>query len=269
MSSRASTLGAAQAGSQRAGESPPLRRGLRSEAEVWHFIRVLVLHQFALSPFCDKVRRILHYKRRAYETREVPPTETLVRLRRLNPAGKVPVLEHDGHVVSDSSAIARYLEQVFPDPPVYPVDPRERALCHVLEDWADESLYFFELWLRFAVRENAGEWSERITRSEPPLVRQATERALPTLMRNVLKAQGLGRKAPGAVLEELDRHLESLDAWLVDDWLVAAHLTVADVAAYSQLACVGETDEGAALLARRPRVLAWMERVNGATSPAV
>ena len=57
----------------------------------------LVLHQFEVSPFCDKVRRVLHFKHKSFETREVPPTETLVRLRRLNPTGKVPVLEH-GHV---------------------------------------------------------------------------------------------------------------------------------------------------------------------------
>ena len=74
---------------------------------------VLVLHQFEVSPFCDKVRRVLHYKRKPYETREVPPTETLTRLRRLNPVGKVPVLEHGDVTVSDSSAISRYLDEQF------------------------------------------------------------------------------------------------------------------------------------------------------------
>ena len=238
--------------------------------DLWHRGGVLVLHQFEVSPFCDKVRRVLHYKRRPYETREVPPTETLVRLRRINPAGKVPVLEHDGTVVSDSSDIARYLDETFPDPPIYPESARDRALCHFIEDWADESLYFVELWLRFGVRENAPEWSRRASHSEPPLIRRATEAALPTLMRNVLKAQGIGRKSPEAVLDDFDRHLSAIDAWLDDgEWLVGDRLTIADIATYSQLACAGETDEGASLLARRPRVLAWMERVNGATSPAV
>ncbi len=231
---------------------------------------MLVLHQFEVSPFCDKVRRVLHYKRRPYETREVPPTETLVRLRRLNPVGKVPVLEHDGTVVSDSSNIARYLDEVFPDPPIYPKSVRDRALCHFLEDWADESLYFFEMGLRFGVRENAPEWSRRASHSEPPLIRRATEAALPTLMRNVLKAQGIGRRDPEAVIEELERHLDALEVWLLEGaWLVGDRLSIADIASYSQLACAGETDEGASLLARHPGVLAWMERVNGATSPAV
>lgn len=231
---------------------------------------MLVLHQFEVSPFCDKIRRVLHYKRRPYETREVPPTETLVRLRRLSPVGKVPVLEHNGNVVSDSSEIARYLERVFPDPPIFPDGARERALAHFIEDWADESLYFFELWLRFGVRENADEWSRRASQSEPPLIRRATEAAMPTLMRNVLRAQGLGRRSAEDVLSELDRHLDAIDTWLGDDeWLVGARLSIADIATYSQLACAGETDEGASILAKHPRVLAWMERVNGATAPSV
>lgn len=229
---------------------------------------VLVLHQFEVSPFCDKVRRVLHFKRKPYEIREVPPTETLLRLKRLNPVGKVPVLEHGSMVVSDSSEIARYLDEVFPEPPLFPVSPRERALAHMIEDWADESLYFFEIWFRFGLRENAGEWSRRTSESEPPLLRAATQRALPTLMRNVLKQQGLGRKAPEVVLEEYQRHLGSVDAWLDgQEWLVGDQPSIADIAVYSQLACAAETGEASALLAEHPALLGWMERVNAITSP--
>lgn len=230
---------------------------------------MILLYQSEVSPFCDKVRRVLHYKRRPFEIHEVPRTETLTRLRRMNPAGKVPVLEHDGSIIADSSDIVRYLEAAFPDPPVFPASARERALCHLLEDWADEGLYFVELWLRFGVRDNAEEWSRRASHSEPPLIRRATEAALPTLMRNVLKAQGTGRKPADVVLADFDRHLDALDTWLDSEWLVGSALSIADIATYSQLAFAGETDEGASLLARRPRVLAWMERVNGATSPPV
>lgn len=240
-----------------------------SGLDLWHREDVILLHQFEVSPFCDKVRRVLHYKRRPYEIREVPRAEALVRLRRLNPAGKVPVLEHDGTVVSDSSEIVRHLEAAFPDPPVFPSQPRERAICHILEDWADESLYFVQLWLRFGVRENAEEWSRRASHSEPPLIRRAAEAALPTLMRNVLRAQGTGRKPAASVLADFDRHLDALDCWLEGDWLIGNQLTIADIATYSQLAYASETDEGANLLAKRARLLAWMERVNGATSPPV
>lgn len=229
----------------------------------------LILHQSEVSPFCDKVRRILAFKRRPFEVREVPPTETLTWLRRLNPIGKVPVLEHGDTVVSDSSDIARYLDEAFPDPPLYPTEPRALALCHMLEDWADESLYFYELWFRFGLEENASEWSRRTSESEPPLLRRATERALPTLMRNILRAQGLGRKPAERVLAEFARHTEAVAHHLDEsDWLVGPRLTVADIAVYSQLSCTGETGEGASILAAHPTVLRWMERVNAATAPA-
>jgi glutathione S-transferase len=40
-------------------------------------------------------------------------------------------------VVADSTAIALYLEEVYPDPPLLPEPPDERAQCLLLEDWAD------------------------------------------------------------------------------------------------------------------------------------
>jgi len=227
---------------------------------------MIVLHQSQISPFCDKIRRVLHYKQRAYEVREVAIHETLGRLAGLNPVGKVPVIEHDANVIADSSDISRYLDRVFPDPPIFPEDPRDRALCHFLEDWADEGLYFFEIWFRFALPENASEWSRRSSRSEPPLLRRATERALPTLMRNLLKAQGLGRREPLDVLECFTRHIAALAGWLNGDWLVGDRLSIADIAVYAQLACAADTGEGAAVLADHEPVMAWMERVNAATA---
>ena len=111
---------------------------------------MITLHQFQVSPFCDKVRRILHWKGLEYRIREVPLVRAQA-IRRINPTGKLPCLEHDGTFVADSTDIAYYLEERFPEPPILPEDPAERALCHVLDDWADESLYFYEMFLRDAV----------------------------------------------------------------------------------------------------------------------
>ena len=46
---------------------------------------------------------------------------------RLNPQGLVPALEHKGAVITQSSAIIEYLEEVFPDPSLLPADPLTRA----------------------------------------------------------------------------------------------------------------------------------------------
>jgi glutathione S-transferase len=47
----------------------------------------------------------------------------------------VPVLEHDGAIVTDSTAILRHLEERFPEPPLFPRDTARRAEVDVFLDW--------------------------------------------------------------------------------------------------------------------------------------
>ena len=47
----------------------------------------------------------------------------------------VPVLEHDGAVVVDSTEIMRYLERIQPEPPLWPADAARAAELDVFLDW--------------------------------------------------------------------------------------------------------------------------------------
>lgn len=47
----------------------------------------------------------------------------------------VPVLDHDGRIVADSPVILAYLEERFPDPPLYPREEARRAEVEVFVDW--------------------------------------------------------------------------------------------------------------------------------------
>jgi glutathione S-transferase len=49
----------------------------------------------------------------------------------------VPVLVADSEVVSDSTAILGWLEERFPEPPLFPVEPARRAETMVFVDWFD------------------------------------------------------------------------------------------------------------------------------------
>ena len=53
---------------------------------------MLTLYQFEISPFCDKIRRVLNVKRVPYTTREVGLLEAQMGFRKVNPVGKVPAI---------------------------------------------------------------------------------------------------------------------------------------------------------------------------------
>jgi glutathione S-transferase len=224
------------------------------------------LFQIEISPFCEKIRRVLNVKRQPYEVHNLKLAETLTRLRKLNPVGKVPALEHDGTVISDSTEIAHYLEEKFPEPGLVPRAPAERALAHMLEDWADESLYFYETRLRFTFAANVARTADLLLAGETGLMRRIGALAAPRTMKNMLAKQGIGRKTEAQVLDDVQRHAEAIAGWLAArEWLVGERLSLADIAVFVQLAAIRQTDEGEKILATQPTVLSWMERVDLAT----
>ena len=100
-----------------------------------------VVHGPATSPFVRKVCVALHEKGLAFERRELDPLDKSERFLRMNPLGRVPILEEpDGHLIPDSSVILDYLERVEPAHPLYPADPRERARACFLEEFGDTKL---------------------------------------------------------------------------------------------------------------------------------
>ena len=101
---------------------------------------MLELHQFRHSAFCLKVRMALQAKGLSFREVEVTPGIGQVSLFRLSGQRQVPVLVDGDDVVSDSSAICRYLEEMRPEPVLIPADPKQRAQMHLIEDWADTTL---------------------------------------------------------------------------------------------------------------------------------
>ncbi|HEX2559658.1 glutathione S-transferase family protein [Phenylobacterium sp.] len=57
---------------------------------------------------------------------------------RINPKRQVPVLIDQGLEIFDSTLICEYLEDVFPEPPLWPAEPRSRAAARLVELKADE-----------------------------------------------------------------------------------------------------------------------------------
>src|SRR5471032_1659935 len=58
---------------------------------------------------------------------------------RLNPNGQAPALEHDGKIITESTVICEYLEDVFTDyPRLRPADPYLAAQMRIWTKWVDE-----------------------------------------------------------------------------------------------------------------------------------
>lgn len=60
--------------------------------------------------------------------------------RRVNPHGRIPVLEHDGQAIWESHAILRYLAAQFGGEQFWPESPGRRAIVDGWMDWAQTSL---------------------------------------------------------------------------------------------------------------------------------
>lgn len=225
---------------------------------------MIALYQFATSPFTEKVRRALNYKGLAFEVHEVERAAVAGgRYADVSPTGKFPALMHDGQAVWDSTDILEHLDHAFPERPVRPTDPRERALAHVIEDWADESLYFYEMTMRLAWPHNLEAALDEFSRSMPGVPRDQLRTRILEGVGAVTRAQGLGRKPPEQIVADAERHFQALDALLSGhDWLVGERLSSADLAVIAQVNALLYAEEARAALERTRHVKPWLARVN-------
>jgi glutathione S-transferase len=98
---------------------------------------VLTLYDADRCPYCARVRIVLAEKGVTYETVVVDLDDRPAWLYEKNPLGKVPVLEEDDFVLPESAVINEYLEERFPEPPLWPAHPAERAAGRLLVERFD------------------------------------------------------------------------------------------------------------------------------------
>ncbi len=88
---------------------------------------MLKLCGFPVSNYYNKAKIALIEKGIAFEEELCTPSQDPALLAR-SPMGKVPFLQlEDGRILTESQAILEYLEDAYPDKPLYPRDPVERA----------------------------------------------------------------------------------------------------------------------------------------------
>ena len=181
------------------------------------------------SPFCTKVEVFLRMAGLDYTEAAWSPTRA--------PTGKAPVIELDGALVGDSSAILRTLVERYDLHLDDHLDPAARARGHLVKRTLEEHSYWGLLYLRWV--DDAG-WSiyrPIIGESFPAPVRPLL---LPWLRRNVrnsCRAHGLSRHAKDEVIRRLVADIDAVAAVLGDSpYLLGDQPTTFDATAWSFLA---------------------------------
>ena len=169
------------------------------------------LHHIPLSPFCRKIRLVLAEKKIEVELVEERPWEKTMEFLRQNPAGMVPMLKIDDVTLCESNAIFEYLEEVYPDPPLLPKRPLERAETRRMTAWFDDKFQ-----------------------------REVTVKLLYERVNKRIQKTGYpDSQAIKEGSQAIKYHLDYMH-YLLDDrrWIAGDMMTVADFAAAAQFSCL-------------------------------
>jgi glutathione S-transferase len=99
-----------------------------------------------VSPYVRKVLVCMELKGLDYEVDPITPFFGNDEFRRLSPLCRIPVLVDGELVLTDSTVIAEYLDETYPEPPIMPREPKERARARWLEEFADTRLGDVFIW---------------------------------------------------------------------------------------------------------------------------
>jgi glutathione S-transferase len=102
-----------------------------------------------LSPYVRKVLVCLEAKGVPYQIDPIVPFFGDERFSAASPLRRVPVLIDDRVTLSDSSVICQYLEDLHPEPALYPGDVAARARARWLEEYADTRMGDVFIWRLF------------------------------------------------------------------------------------------------------------------------
>ncbi len=170
------------------------------------------LYHLWLSPFCRKVRIVLHEKKIDFDLKVENVWERRKEFLALNPAGEVPVLvEPGGTALSGSEVIAEFLDEIHPDPPLVGRHPLERAEVRRLVAWFD------------------GKFNAEVTEN---LIGEK-------VMKRFLGLGAPDSKAIRAGHNNINTHLAYI-SYLIErrKWLAGNELTLADIAAAAHISTI-------------------------------
>ncbi len=229
---------------------------------------MIVLYSYNVSPYAAKIRSILNYKK-------LPFTETVIHplkrepLKRVSGQEMVPVVEDGGRAVVDSTRIAQFLDEKYPERPILPRDAAARARVLLAEDWADETLAGGVQPARWLLGENGARTQALFRSAYPPgraddLAFVVIGQAMRLDQRRKYGSRA-GALSSSEVLKRLARVVDVLDTTLAETGFMAgATPTVADFAAWGFLQFLDGLD-GWETVQSRAHVKRWTRAMAAAS----
>jgi glutathione S-transferase len=178
----------------------------------------------------------------------------------INPEGQVPVLDHDGHLVTQTTVINEYLEDVFPDTPLRPRNPLGAARMRYWNKFVDEHVMNYVSmhgWHRMvgiiARKIESGDFEKLMERV--PLPDQRTKW--------MTARSGFSPADLAHSTEKIIYAVDKVEKQLAQSaWLVGNDYTLADINFYSMCGMMVERMFPELEIAKRcPRLVEWRERV--------
>src|SRR5277367_6736548 len=203
------------------------------------------LYQYPISPFSEKVRRVLTYKHLEWHPIDCHYEDKTNLLAVTKGAWtRVPVLEWDGEVVYNSADIIKWLDRKVTANPVIPADAR--GLIEIVDQWADNTFFIPILFLVI-----------------PDLLAAAGD---PKLTANREKLIGMTsaqmRERQAAMKELLTGYLRMIDEQLAGkDFFLGKGFTMADASLYHPLFFLALNPANFSMVKDFKNVSRWHERI--------
>ena len=181
--------------------------------------------------------------------------------KQINPNGQVPALEHDGKIITESTVICEYLEDVFPDSPrMRPDDPWLRAQMRIWTKWVDE--YFCWCVSTIGWQRMVGKMVEKYSDEEF----EAYVKRIPIYEQQVKWRRaryGFPQELIDEELRKIGVSVKKLEARLAESpWLAGPDYTLADICNF---AIANGMQMGFSEFVNSkdtPRLLDWIGRIN-------
>jgi glutathione S-transferase len=211
----------------------------------------LILHHYPRSPFSEKIRLALGYKKLAWKSVIIPaimPKPDVIALT--GGYRKTPIMQVGADVYCDTALICDVLEHVQPEPTLYP--PHLKGVSRVFAQWADSTLFSAAMAYNLQPRGAAHVFSKA-----PPEAAKAFAEDRKAMSGGMIRLQSAD--ATCAYRSYLRRIAHMVEE---HDFLFGTDPCVADFAAYHSLWYTRvQVPLLADILNATPAVAEWMDRM--------